>query len=40
VGPDQAGPAVICLTPAPGAAAPDLPGVTRPHRRRCDETEW
>jgi hypothetical protein len=20
-------------------AAPDLPGVTRPHRRRCDETE-
>lgn len=29
----------ICLTPAPGVAAPDLPGVTRPRRRRCDETE-
>ena len=22
-----------------GMAAPDLPGATRPHRRRCDETE-
>jgi hypothetical protein len=29
----------ICLTPGHGVAAPDLPGVTRPHRRRCDETE-
>jgi hypothetical protein len=25
--------------PGNGVAAPDLPGVTRPHRRRCDETE-
>ena len=25
--------------PHVGMAAPDLPGVTRPHRRRCDETE-
>ena len=33
------GPTVICLTPISGVAAPDLPGVTRPHRRRCDETE-
>jgi hypothetical protein len=32
-------PAVICLTPVSGMAAPDLPGVTRLHRRRCDETE-
>jgi hypothetical protein len=31
--------AVICLTPGIGMAAPDLPGVTRPHRRCCDETE-
>jgi hypothetical protein len=31
--------AVICLTPERGVAAPDLPGVVWPHRRRCDETE-
>jgi hypothetical protein len=33
------GPAVIYLTPGPGVAAPDLPGVTRLYRHRCDETE-
>jgi hypothetical protein len=32
-------PAVICLTPASGVAVPDLPGVTRPRRPRCDETK-
>ena len=32
-------PAVICLTPSSGAAAPGLPGATRPCRRRCGETE-
>ena len=31
--------AVICLIPDSGMAARDLPGVTRRHRRRCDETE-
>jgi hypothetical protein len=31
--------AAICLTLGFRVAAPDLPGITRPHRRRCDETE-
>jgi hypothetical protein len=35
----RVGPAVICLTPDSRVAAPDLPGVTRLYRRRCDETE-
>jgi len=32
-------PAAICLTPQSGVATPGLPGVARPHLRRCDETE-
>jgi hypothetical protein len=32
------GPAVICLIPTPGMAAPGLPGMTPLCRHRCDET--